>query len=199
MTRSLPILPLLLIAALPQPASAYIHFPPMTLPKMCKDSHFIRLLKVTKVDKEKGVIVFELAEALKARDKTPGTSFRHAMRPDAEASKKILAWAGDGKSVVMFSIEAPGGNAGIAYVFIDEYCYTVDYNHAGKYWWLIRGEPGMSACYHGSVDNLRSLVKDVLAGKDVRVPVKTPDKKEDAEKRRSEVTETLQKNRRGGP
>jgi hypothetical protein len=37
-------------------ATGYIHFPPLTLPKMCKDSHHVRVLKVGKFDKDKGVV-----------------------------------------------------------------------------------------------------------------------------------------------
>jgi hypothetical protein len=33
----------------------YIHFPPKTLKDMCKQSHHIRLLKIDKASREKGV------------------------------------------------------------------------------------------------------------------------------------------------
>lgn len=36
-------------------AVAFIHIPPMTLPKMCKESHHIRALKIETFDKEKVV------------------------------------------------------------------------------------------------------------------------------------------------
>ena len=83
----------------------------------------------------------------------------------------------------------------IAYVFIDDYCFSSDYNREGKFWLLIRGEPGMSACYHGSAEKLKGLVKDVLAGKEVKVPTKEPATKENAEKRRDEINDVLKKNR----
>src|SRR5262249_53896291 len=44
-------------------ASAYIEYPPTTMAKLCQSPR-IRLLKVTKFDKEKGVVVFELVENL---------------------------------------------------------------------------------------------------------------------------------------
>src|SRR5262245_47106144 len=65
-------------------AAAYIHYPPMTLPKMCKHSHHIRVLKVAKFDKEKGVVVFENMESLTG-SKSQITSFRHVLRPANEA------------------------------------------------------------------------------------------------------------------
>jgi hypothetical protein len=177
-------------------AGAYIHFPPMTVPKMCKQSHHIRLLKVTKHDKEKGVIVFEVAETLKG-EKSRTTSFRHVVRPDAEGVKPILDWAAEGKTAVMFAIEGnrDGKVVALGYVFIDEYCYSVDYNDAGKFWLVIRGEPGLSACYHGSAEELRKAVKDVLAGKDVKVPTKEPAAKEDRDKRNKQINDVLKKNR----
>jgi hypothetical protein len=186
----------LVVALLGPAADGYIHFPPMTLPKMCKDSHQIRLLKVAKRDKEKGVIVFEMAESLKG-EKSQITSFRHVIRADADGAKPILDWAEDEKTAVMFFIETkPGGPAkGIGYVVIDDYCYSVNYTTEGKYWLLIRGEPGMSACYHGSVKQLREAVKDILAGKEVKVPVKEPDTKVDRDQRNKQVNEVLKKNR----
>jgi hypothetical protein len=173
-------------------AGAYIHFPPMTAQKMCKQSHHIRLLKVTKHDKEKGVIVFEVAETLKG-EKSRITSFQHVLRADAEGVQPVLDWIADGKTAVMFTIE--GGAIACGYVFIDEYCYSVDYNRAGKFWLVIRGEPGLSACYHGSTEELRKAVKDILAGKDVKVPTKDPAAKEDREKRNKQVNDVLKKNR----
>jgi hypothetical protein len=177
-------------------AIGYIHYPPKTLQKMCKDSHQIRLLKVEKLNKEKGVIVFELAASLKG-EKSQITSFRHKIRIDAERVKPILDWARDGKTAVMFSIEGKRGDqvVGIGYVFIDEYCYSVEYKSAGKYWLLLRAEPGMSACYHGSAKRLREAVKDLLDGKEVKVPVKVPDAKEDRDKRNKEINDVLNKNR----
>lgn len=90
---------------------------------------------------------------------------------------------------------------GIAYVFIDDYCFSADYNAEGKFWLLIRGEPGLSACYHGSVERLREAVRGILAGKEVKVPVKEPAAKMDREKRNNEINDVLKSNRgsHGGP
>lgn len=173
-------------------AVAYIHFPPMTLPKMCKDSHHIRLLRVEKYSKEKGVIVFTLAESLKGGPSRI-RSFKHVLRAEAPGAKPIFDWAKEGKAAVMFSIEADA--AGLGYVFIDRYCYSVDYNSRGKYWLLIRGEPGRAACYYGTVEQLRQTVRDLLDGKEVAVPVKQPSTKEDAARRREEVNGALKLNR----
>ena len=177
-------------------ANGYIHFPPMTLPKMCKESHQIRVLKVTKFDKEKGVIVFEATSSLKGEKSQIG-SFKQAIRTDAEGVKPILEWAEVGKAAVMFCIEGKnaGVQVGIGYVFIDKYCYSVDYNDGGKFWLLIRAEPDMSACFHGSVEKLQAAVTAILEGKEVKVPVKEPATKEARDKRYKEINEILKKNR----
>jgi hypothetical protein len=183
----------------PAVAAAYIHFPPTTLQKMCRDAHQIRLMKVKKFDKDKGVIVYEVAESLKG-EKSKVTSYQHVIRAEAGGAKSILDWVADGKPAVMFSIEGdPRGKLlAIGYVFIDKYCYSVDYNSAGEYWLLIRGEPELSACYYGSVETLRDAVRAILDGKEVKVPVKEPGTKEDRDKRNAEVNEALNKNRSTG-
>jgi len=177
-------------------AIAYIHFPPMTLPKMCKTSTHIRVLGVKKYDKEKGVVLFDVVETLKG-DKSQVTSFKHALRTDAAGVKPILDWLGREKRAVMFSIE--GGDIACGYVFIDEYCYSVDYNRKGEYWLMIRADPQMSACYHGSAEELQKVTKDILAGRDVKVPVKppaAPPSKDEQKKRYDEVNDILTKNRK---
>jgi hypothetical protein len=171
---------------------AYIHFPPMTLWKMCKTSHHVRVLKIDQASKERGVILFEAGEALKG-DNSKLVLTKHVVRTDTEGAKPVFDWIGEGKTAVMFYVE--GGGRGLGYVFIDQYCYSVDYNTAGKYWLAIRGEPSMSLCYYGSVELLQSLVKDTLAGKEVKVPTKAPEKKEDAEKRKDTVNRVLNKNK----
>ncbi len=199
MTRlALRLLGAALTVALLAPASVgYIHFPPTTLPKLCKHSHHVRVLKVARCDRERRVIFFEVAEALKG-GKSSITSFTHVLRGDPAGVKRVLDWAGDGKTAVMFSIEAVGGGLGCGYVFVDGLCYSVDYNRTGKFWLLIRVEPGLSACYHGPVERLRVAVKDVLAGKEVTVPVKKPDTGENGDRRRKQVNDVLEKNRKGG-
>jgi hypothetical protein len=189
-----------LVMAMAAPISfGYIHFPPSTLQKLSIISTQIRVLSVKKYDKEKGVVVFEVVESLKG-DNNKIKSFKHAIRTDAEGVKPIFDWVGDGKRAVMFTIEGDPRAKQLAcgYVFIEDYCYSVDYNHDGEFWLLIRGEPNMSACYQGSADKLQQLTKEILDGKDVKVPVKereTPESKEDQEKRRKEVNDILIKNR----
>jgi hypothetical protein len=188
-----------LVLALGAPvALGYIHFPPMTLQKMCMTSTHVRVLSVKKYDRKKGIVLFELVKNLKGP--ALGPTFRHVVRTDAAGVRPILDWLGDGKRAVMFTIESAPPGTGIAcgYVFIDDYCYSVDHNRRGDYWLLIRAEPNMSACYHGPADKLHKLAKAVLDGKAVKVPVKEPTSplsKKDRDKRVKEVTDVLTKNR----
>jgi hypothetical protein len=152
------------------PAGGYIHFPPTTLPKLCEQSRAIRVLTVTKYDKEKGGIVFEATETLKG--KTPdGTRFKHVLGRNVKGAEPILDWVADGKQAVMFTIET--GPTGIAcgYVFIDRYCYSIDRNGMGEFWLVFRVDTEMAATFYGTAETLRQVTKDLLAGKEVKVPV----------------------------
>jgi hypothetical protein len=177
-------------------ASGYIHFPPPTLQKMCKQSTSIRVLTVKKHDKEKGVIVYEVAEMLKGKN-PKGMSFRHAIPKESAGTKPIFDWVEDGKQAVMFTIE--GGAIFCGFVFIDKFCYSVDYNRRGDFWLLIRVDPEMAACYHGTVETLRKVTRDILDGKEVKVPVDETVKaltNKDREKRVPALNEIITKNRK---
>jgi hypothetical protein len=177
------------------PARGYIHFPPATLPKMCKQSSNIRVLSVKKFDKEKGVIVYEVAETLKGKN-PKGLSFKHAIPRDTDGAKPIFDWVAEEKKAVMFTIEANAIACG--FVFIDRFCYSVDYNKRGDFWLLIRVDPEMAATFHGSAETLQKVTKDLLAGKDVKVPVDEsvkPLTNKEREKHAPALSEILRKNR----
>lgn len=186
----------ILLASVVSPAGAYIHFPPPTMTKMCQISSNIRVLTVKKFSKEKGVVIYDVVDTLKSKNPIKGMSFKHSIPTDTKGAKPIFDWLADGKRAVMFTIE--NGAFGCGYVFIDNFCYSVDYNRKGEYWLLIRVDPEMSACFHGSVETLQQVTKDLLGGKDVKVPVhesiKTMTSKE-REKRAPALNEILIKNR----
>jgi hypothetical protein len=185
----------LLMVVLITPAGGYIHFPPPSMPKMCQQSTAIRVLTVKKHNKEKGVIVYEAAETLKGKT-SPGTSFKHALGKETKETKPIFDWIGDRKEAVMFTIE--GGPIACGYVFIDKFCYSVDYNKSGGFWLLIRADPEMAATFHGTVETLKTVTKDLLAGKEVKVPVDESLKPLSLEERRKRVpalNEIMTKNR----
>src|SRR6266436_4035206 len=99
------------------------------------------------------------------------TSLKHVLRANTTGAKPISDWLANGKTAIMFSIEGRSPQKrGLGYVFIDDFCYSVDYDERDKYWLVIRGEPARSACYHGSVEQLRRAIKETLDGKAVNVP-----------------------------
>lgn len=188
----------LMAAIVARTAVAYIHFPPTTLPKLCEQSRAIRVLTVKKYNKEKGVILFEATETLKG--KTPdGTTFKQVIGQEDKGTKPIFDWVADGKQAMMFTIET--GRSGIAcgFVFIDKYCYSVDRNGTGEFWLLIRVDPEMAATYLGTVEDLQKITKDILAGKDVKVPTDgslKPVPNEERQKRVPALNEIIVKNRK---
>lgn len=185
-----------LTAIVASPAAAYIHFPPTTMPNMCKQSTAVRVLQVKKHDKEKGVIVYELVETLKG-DKPKEDTFKHVIPKDASGTKAIFDWVADGKRAVVFTIE--GGAIRCGYVFIDNFCYSIDHNKRDNFWLLIRVDPEMAACYHGTAERLQGIAKDLLAGKDVKVPVDEsvkPLTTKEREKLAPAINDVLNKNRK---
>ena len=91
-----------------------------------------------------------------------------------------------------------GGDIACGYVFIDKFCYSVDYNRKGDFWLLIRVDPEMGATFHGTVATLRRVTKDLLAGKEVKVPVDEsvkPVSLEERRKRAPALNEIMTKNR----
>lgn len=186
-------------AALVSSAGAYIHFPPPTLQKMCDVSRQIRALKVERVSPDGEVVLFGVEEELKGKQALcpPG---KHVLRGDA--AKDVRAALTPGTHAVFFWIEGrgqtDGAKLGCGYVFLDGRCYSVDYNTEGKHWVFIRPEPDLSGTYHGPPEKLRELVRDVLAGKTVDVPVRAagrPQTKAEWQKRADEVNAVLRKNR----
>ena len=185
----------LVMAFVASPSIGYIHFPPTTMHKMCKQATNIRVLSVKNHNREKGVIIYEVAQTLKGEN-PKGMSFKHVIRKDAAGAKPIFDWVGRGKQAVMFTIE--GGEIACGYVFIDRFCYSVDYNKRGDFWLLIRVDPEMSACFHGTAETLQKVTKDLLAGKEVKVPVNESVRPLSAEEREQHVpalNEILMNNR----
>ncbi len=156
------------------PTRAYIHFPPTSLPKMCEMSQNIRVMKVTKFDKDKGIILFEVTDTLKGI-KAEKAKFKHVFADGLKGQKPILDWLEEGKKVVMFTIEVRTKENDLlscGYVFIDKYCYSVDYSPKTEAYYVFRTDPELAAIFNGTVEQLQTVTKDLLAGKkDVKIPV----------------------------
>jgi len=186
----------LLLSALLAATPAYIHFPPGDLPRYCKESHYVRVLEVTKLDADSGVIVFDVTDTLKGgKAKNAIPSFKQVIDPKAKGAKPIFEWLKKGKKAVLFTIETDRTGGGCGYVVIDDFWYSVDYNVKGEHWAFLRADPHLSAVYSGEAEKLVPLVKDLLAGKKVDVPTKKADSVPTKLERFDEVNDGLIKNR----
>ena len=174
------------------PSSAYIKAPPKTLGSVCLESDHICVLKVEKVDAEKGVIHFQHVEQLKG--KHDGTAVKHLIkaelddgtgRANGKPAKIILDWAAEGKTAVMFYFT--GGNSR-GHVYIDGYWYWVGgVPDKPANWVAAGGEPTQLTIYCGTADKLRDAVEKILKGEEVTVPVMLGDNRNDLLQRRAKV------------
>lgn len=179
------------------PALSYVHVPPQTLAKLCADSRQIRALKVKSRQVEKGAVVFEVADALRDKEKSSIASFRLLVRPDAAQAKAALDRLAPGSTAVLFSQEDGDGKRarGFGYVFLDEFVFSVDYNAQAELWLYLRPEPNLSLAYSGPARELPALTKAILAGKkNVKVPTKAPAKEDDLSLRGLLIEEARRKN-----
>jgi hypothetical protein len=174
------------------PSSAYIKAPPKTLGSVCLESDHICVLKVEKVDTEKGVIHFKHVEQLKG--KHDGAAVKHLIKPELDdgtgrangkPAKIILDWAAEGKTAVMFYFT--GGN-GRGHVYIDGYWYWVGgVPDKPANWVAAGGEPTQLTIYCGTADKLRDAVEKILKGEEVAVPALANDNRNDLLQRRAKV------------
>jgi hypothetical protein len=174
------------------PAAAYIKAPPQTLGSVCLESDHVCVLKVDKVDAEKGVIHFKHVEQLKG--KHDGGTVKHLITPDlgegidrtkGNAAKIILDWAAEGKMAVMFYFT--GGNSR-GHVYIDGYWYwIVGVRDNPANWVAAGGEPTQLTTYCGAADKLRDAVEKILKGEEVVVPVMSGENRADLLQRRAKV------------
>jgi hypothetical protein len=155
----------------------YIGVPPESLGKICSWSTHIVSIRVEKVDREKGVIVFKKVTAHKGQwpDTICHSVAEHRVEHDA-----ILKWAEPGKSTVMFALDKPYF---FAYTYIDSLwypSYVLDREGEWKWWGVTQttverppspgGQPLLLRAYCGKPERLVEVVSAILAGKEVVVP-----------------------------
>ena len=173
------------------PAPAYIKAPPRTLGSVCLESDHACVLKVEKVDAEKGVIQFKHAEQLKGE--SAGATVKHLIkaelddgtgRANGKPAKIILDWAAEGKTAFMFYFTGPNGRG---HVYIDGYWYWVVGTDNPANWVAAGGEPAQLVIYCGTADKLRDAVEKILKGEEVMVPVMSGENRAELLQRRGKV------------
>jgi hypothetical protein len=183
----------LLLAGGAPDAQAYITNPVQTLGQLC-GSTYITVVRVDKVSKEKGVIIYRKVHDLKG--KYPTDTIRHAfdlkntpqhkgpgdvpIRPDEKEWTYAIQWAEPGKTAVMFTLKYdPYGDFG--HTYIDKCWYaTMCPKRDWDFWYSIYSDPALLRRWHcGTPAQLVSAVEEMLAGKDSVVPVVAEGSKED--------------------
>lgn len=166
MPRWLPlVVPALLLSVwLARPAWSYVEVP-YTLGKVVEDSTNIVLLEVTRVNKEKGLIIFKKLKDLKG--KFDGDQLRHNIGTGDRGfhpreAKYTMAWAAVGERAVFFC------NAEASETCIGSYWYQC---YREEQWWgMSHAEPYLLRTFCGEADDLAKAVTEILTGKEVVVP-----------------------------
>jgi HEAT repeat protein len=170
------LIPLAALLALPALAPAYIDRPP-TLGRLVRyDAADIAVIRVEKVSKEKGVIVYKKVADLKG--KYPTEQVRQVVgrriadapapgdNPRPRAAHSILDWAELGKEAIAFH----NGENKISAICVGQLWYMSTGGKDGL--WTVDEfeERALSWAYAGPVDKLLGHVATILAGKEVVVP-----------------------------
>ena len=178
-------LPILWLAALalplltPRPAHAYVEAP-QSLGSVVNQSTNVVLMTVTKIDKEKNLIIYQKVQDLKG--KHPQDTIKHnigrgGLRPGEW--QEIMNWAEVGKQAVFFH------NGGASETYIGATWYQA--YPQGDWWGMSHAEPFLLRSYAGRVEKLPGLLADMLAGKEVVVPCMIDGDKEALHKKTAKV------------
>ena len=160
---------ILIAAALllcPTPAPAYIdHFGLYTLRFVLENSSEITVLRVEKVSREKGVIIFSKVADLKGACKEAESRHQISAGFRPREPRLILNWAEPGRTAIAFS------NGTLSQVCVGNFWYEVAVRKDAPGWWTLTHVQSILAyAYSGSVEKLRTSVADVLAQKEAVIP-----------------------------
>lgn len=142
---------------------------PETLGSVCQRATSISIIKVEKFSKEKGVILYKKVKDLKGV--CPRDSFREVLSSAHEAAERehYLQWVGEGKLAVLFRHEDRQA-IGIGEQWT--VCDGAPPRDPEEVWTVgTRTEPWFLKNFCGDSADLARAVEDLLAGKEVTVPV----------------------------
>jgi hypothetical protein len=154
----------LLALSVSGPAWGYVEAP-YTLGKVIADSTNIVLVEVTRVQKEKGLIIFRKVKDLKGT--YDGDQLRHNIGSGDRGyhpreSKYVMTWAAVGQQAVFFCNEEASETCIGTYWY---QCYRED-----QWWGMSHAEPYLLRTFCGDADDLAKGVTEILAGKEIVVP-----------------------------
>ena len=166
-----------------RPAWAVIDIPGDTLARQCAMAHAITVLRVEKVNREKKGIVYRKVRDLKGDFPAPrkfvGDTFTHVLRENPNPTwhrqdidnqdrqnEAILAWAAEGKTVVIFQRGAEQA------ICVGHAWYTARSIPPDEGHWVeaAGADSRMQRLFCGDVDELIAAIPSLLAGKDTTVP-----------------------------
>jgi hypothetical protein len=174
---SLVVAGLLLFAA--PTAWAYVEAP-YSLGQVCNESTTIVLVEVTRVDKDKGLIIYKKLQDLKGKHPTDTIKHNIGKRGYHEREwKNVMAWAEVGKKAVVFH------NGSASETCIEKYWYQT--YPEGEWWGMSHAEPFLSRTYFGDPEKLADHVTAMLDGKEVVVPCLADGNKDQLHNRQGKV------------
>jgi hypothetical protein len=169
-----------LALALAAPAArAYVEAP-YSLGQVCNESTNIVLVEITKVNKEKNLIIYKKLRDLKGQH--PQQEIKHNIGQRGYHMREwtnIMAWAEVGKKAVFFHNGAASETCVGSYWY---QCYP-----EGDWWGLSHAEPFLMRTYYGDADRLGNAVARMLEGKEVVVPCFADQNKEQLHERKGKV------------
>jgi hypothetical protein len=160
-------------------AHAYIEAP-HTLGKCIHESTNVVLVELTRVSKEKNLLIFKKVADLKG--KYAGDEIKHniGQRGFHEREwKNVMAWAEAGKKAVFFC------NADASETCIGTYWYQA--YREGDWWGLSHAEPFLLRTFYGDVDKLAAHCTRILKGEEVAVTCLADGNKEQLHQRKGKV------------
>jgi hypothetical protein len=143
-------------------ARAYVEAP-YSLGQVCHESSNIVLVEVTKVNKEKNLIIYKKVADLKG--KHPTDVIKHNIGQKGYHAREwqtVMAWAEAGKRAVFFHNGSASETCTGGYWY---QCYP-----EGEWWGMSHAEPYLLRSYCGDADRLAAAVEKIQQGQEVVVP-----------------------------
>ncbi len=170
---------LLALVLVARPAGAYVEAP-HTLGFVVKDSTNVVLMQVTKVNKEKGLIVFRKLEDLKG--KHPQDEVKHNIGKRGFHPREwqnVMNWAQEGKVAIFYH------NGQASETCMGTYWYQC--YKEGDWWGMSHAEPFLLRTFHGDIDKLATATKEILKNQEVIVTALMDGNKNDLHLRKGKL------------
>ena len=136
---------------------------PYSLGRVCQESTHVVVIEVTRVNKERGLIVFKKVKDLKGQHNEQEIKHNIGKRGfHPREWQNVMAWAAPGKKAIFFH------NGGQSETCIGTYWYQC--SREGAWWGMTHAEPFLLRTYCGDAEKLGSYVTAMLQGREVIVP-----------------------------